>query len=83
MKSYEELQKRIESFIDEDSNETFDELILEVHDFQKRNCEILKITLTKTVKVQSWKEITPIPTEAFKNAGKIISFLRKEFQKLF
>ena len=51
MKSYEELQKRIESFIDEDSNETFNELILEAHDFQKEIAKHLKITLTKTVKI--------------------------------
>ena len=83
MKSYEELQKRIESFIDEDSNETFNELILEAHDFQKRNCQTLKNYTDQNCKnPQSWKEITPIPTEAFKSA-KIISFPEKRISKTF
>ena len=84
MKSYEELQKRIESFIDEDSKETFDELILEVHDFQKRNCQTLKNYTDQNCKSpESWKEITPLPTEAFKNANKIISFPTKRISKTF
>ena len=83
MKSYEELQKRIELFIDEDSNETFNELILEAHDFQKRNCQTLKNYTDQNCKnPQSWKEITPIPTEAFKSA-KIISFPEKRISKTF
>ena len=83
MKSYEELQKRIESFIDEDSNETFNELILEAHEFQKRNCQTLKNYTDQNCKnPQSWKEITPIPTEAFKSA-KIISFPEKRISKTF
>ena len=83
MKSYEELQKRIESFIDEDSNETFNELILEAHDFQKRNCQTLKNYTDQNCKnPQIWKEITPIPTEAFKSA-KIISFPEKRISKTF
>tara|TARA_B100002019_G_scaffold292159_1_gene314415 strand:- start:163 stop:1173 length:1011 start_codon:yes stop_codon:yes gene_type:complete len=83
VKSYEELQKRIESFIDEDSNETFNELILEAHDFQKRNCQTLKNYTDQNCKnPQSWKEITPIPTEAFKSA-KIISFPEKRISKTF
>ena len=32
MKSYEELKEKITSFIDEESKETFNELILEAHD---------------------------------------------------
>ena len=35
MKSYEELKEKITLFIDEESKETFDELILEAHAFQK------------------------------------------------
>ena len=32
---------------------------------------------------ESWKEITPLPTEAFKNANKIISFPTKRISKTF
>ena len=84
MKSYEELKEKITLFIDEESKETFDELILEAHAFQKNNCEILrKYSDLHCKSPSSWREIVPIPTEAFKNTEKLISFPEKILQKLF
>ena len=84
MKSYEELKEKITLFIDEESKETFDELILEVHDFQKKNCEILrKYTDLHCKSPNTWREIIPIPTEAFKNTEKLISFPEKNITQTF
>ena len=84
MKSYEELKEKITLFIDEESKETFDELILEVHAFQKNNCEILrKYTDLHCKSPNTWREITPIPTEAFKNTEKLISFPEKNITQTF
>ena len=84
MKSYEELKEKITLFIDEESKETFDELILEVHAFQKNNCEILrKYTDLYCKSPNSWGEIIPIPTEAFKNTVKLISFPEKKITQTF
>lgn len=84
MKSYEELKEKITLFIDEESKETFDELILEVHAFQKNNCEILrKYTDLHCKSPNTWREIIPIPTEAFKNTEKLISFPEKKITQTF
>ncbi|MBA4715769.1 MAG: hypothetical protein ACJ0IZ_08585 [Verrucomicrobiales bacterium] len=84
MKSYEELKEKITLFIDEESKETFDELIIEVHAFQKNNCEILrKYTDLHCKSPNSWREIIPIPTEAFKNPEKLISFPEKNITQTF
>ena len=84
MKSYEELKEKIRLFIDEESKETFGELILEAHAFQKNNCEILrKYSDLHCKSPSSWREIVPIPTEAFKNTGKLISFPEKNITKTF
>ena len=41
VKRYEELRIRIESFIDDESNGNFNDLILETHSFQRSTCQLI------------------------------------------
>ena len=83
VKRYEELRIRIESFIDDESKDNFNDLILETHSFQKSKCQLIRnYAATYCANPKSWQEVAPIPTEAFKSTN-LISFPETRISKTF
>lgn len=83
MKRYEELKIRIESFIDDESKDNFNDLILETHSFQRSTCQLIhNYADNYCSNPETWHEVAPIPTEAFKNTN-LISFPETRISKTF
>ena len=84
MKRFKELSIRIKSFIDDESNGDFNDLILETHSFQKSKCQVINTYANQYCQYpKKWQDVAPIPTEAFKNIEKIISFPEENISKTF
>ena len=83
MKRYEELKTRIESFIDDESKDNFNDLILETHSFQRSTCQLIhNYADNYCSNPETWHEVAPIPTEALKNTN-LITFPEKRISKTF
>ncbi|MEC7861057.1 MAG: hypothetical protein VYC70_00335 [Verrucomicrobiota bacterium] len=85
MNTYTQIESQILSFIDNEKNGNFEELIIQAHLFQKENCQLLRNYCESICKEpRSWQDIPPLPTEAFKNSDEqIISFPKKQISSTF
>lgn len=75
---YSSLQRRILLFIDGNSDESFESLLLEVHAFQTAHNPIVTGSPVPT----SWREIPAIPQEAFKEF-RVATFPERESTHVF
>ena len=85
MNTYTQIESQILSFIDNEKNGNFEELIIQAHLFQKENCQLLRNYCESICKApRSWQDIPPLPTEAFKNSEEqIISFSKIQISSTF
>ncbi len=85
MNTYSQIESQILSFIDNERSGNFEELMIQAHSFQKDNCQPLRNYCESICKEpRSWQDITPLPTEAFKNSNEpIISFSKKQISSTF
>ena len=85
MNTYSQIESQILSFIDDEKNGDFDSLIIQAHLFQKENCKPLSKYCESVCKEpESWRNIPPLPTEAFKDSKKkIISFSDQQIDSTF
>ena len=68
MSEYRQLKSRILQFIDGTAGDSFDDLALAIHAFQKEHCPPLRAYSESICpRPRSWRELPPLPTEAFKN----------------
>jgi len=83
--TYTQIESQILSFIDNEKNGDFDSLIIQAHLFQKAHCKPLRKYCDSVCKEpESWKNIPPLPTEAFRDSKKkIISFSEKQIVSTF
>lgn len=85
MQNYSQLESQILAFIEGSESTDYNELALAIHKFQKAQCAPLRAySESICAKPTTWKEIPPIPTEAFKSADRpITAFPLKETSKTF
>lgn len=76
------LQQRILLFITGDSKESFESLLLEVHDFQKSHNSIISAFASSFPKPISWQTVPAIPQEAFREF-RIATFPKNTSTRVF